>query len=265
MGSSSVKSLTAIFTNRYVTLFNTRTMRQLLILVLLLVLFFPSCKKGEEPRNYNEEPCNYNIATWASDTTLYISYEINGETYKYYQVGSYGTLWGSNTMDYNETKKIDLYPQPVGFGKIYNEEEHNINIYIDIMFWNYTVYDKNSIPSYLMLSETIDAHKSYCHPPDPFYDLSYKFSISDTVFMTGISIGRVGGLYSTENVMKYYNFNLNSIKDFYKNSNFTISSIEPVCNNYYIVKGTFETKIMYQYQPFDIKNIENGQFRFLIK
>jgi len=241
----------------YVALFNTRTMRQLLILVLLLALFFSSCK--------NEEPCNYNIETWASDTTLYISYEIDGETYKYYQAGSDGTIWSSNTMDYNETKKIDLYSQPVGFGKIPNKEDVNLNIYIRIIFWNYVVYNKNSIPSYLLRSETIDAHKSYCHPPDPVYDLSYEFSISDTVFMTGISIEPFGGSYSTENVMKYYNFNLDSIQDFFKNSNFTISSMVPVCNNYYLVEGTFETKIMYRYRPFDIKNIENGQFRFLIK
>lgn len=236
-------------------IFNLQIMKQLYIL-FLIIFVISSCKK--------EEPCNYNIEYWASDTSLFISYEMDNEKFTYYQAGEdYGPFSTSYLDEYDENNIIAIYNLPVSFGEIYNRETSFTNTNVSIEFWNYSVYNKNLEPNYQLLSETIEDYNSFCYPL--LRSIHDEFSISDTIYMKGISLQRFKYLYSTAGVMSYFNYNMDSIQDFFNTSHFTISNMESVCNNYYLVEGTFETKIINYDEPFDIKHIKNGQFRFIVR
>ena len=229
-------------------------MRHLKLIWIFIVIIFASC-------NDSEDACRYILDYIPRDTTLYISYEIDGQEYKYYQ----GEMDGGRVYDpieYNETQFLHFYPEIIGFGHLYAD---TIIAYlfphIDLTFWNKSIQDK-SVPFYsgynTKLSNSLESSYFYTYPPE-------EPTINDTIFMHGISVS-IEFSYSTENVMKYFDYNIDSISEFFsEKSYFNISSIEPVCNDYFLIKGVFSTKIMYKNRPFDIKSIDNGEFTFIVK
>jgi hypothetical protein len=122
-------------------------------------------------------------------------------------------------------------------------------------FNNYSVVDNNKIFKMPFLSKEIEQSYNFLTGPGN--------ATNDTIFMKGISIYFSG--YSTNSVMSYFNYNLDSINTFYNGeSYFHISSKKEVCRNYIQVQGQFSTRVIYNQSPYYIRNIENGQFSFLL-
>lgn len=228
-------------------------MRYLTLIGLVYIIILTAC-------DTEEENCTYDILFKNADSRLFISYEIDGEKYKYYQSET-GTGQVLNLMEFDDSKDLYLYIRRVGFDDFNRDYSDNYELRKDYFaFSNYSIIDKvDPIDIDFELSNDIKSNYSYLNPPS-------DTELSDTIFMTGIVFNSQINNLSTSSVMDYFNYDINSINDFYSDeSYFIINSIVQVCDYYFIVKGNFSVKIISNYEPLEIKYIRNGEFSFLIQ
>jgi len=192
------------------------------------------------------------------DSTLFISYEIDGEEYKYYQ-SVYDRFLSFDAIEYSESQHLFCYSNSINFG-ILATNTSTVFSWGDVIidFWNKDILDKSVVYYKNNLSNTLETNYNYKCPPSPL-------SIADTSFMCGINLSiNAFNNYSTEHVMDYYEYNIDSINHFFNDeSYFNISSVESVCGKYFLVKGTFSTKIMHERAPYDVKIVNKGNFTFI--
>ena len=100
-----------------------------------------------------------------------------------------------------------------------------------------------------------------------FYDIPTS---ADTSFMNnGVSL--TIGKYSTRNIMRYHYFDYDKIYQDVLNiadSYLKVTGIELVCNNCYLVKGEFATKMMEYTESSETAEqveVKNGKFQFLLR
>ena len=219
-------------------------MNKNIFLILIFFFIIVACSK-------DEESCRYNLNFHPIDTSLYISYEIDGVKYKNYQ------YINTAQINFHHFDSIAIHNHVI-YIKFQRLNQDNIHYHSDILyFYSYEVKMKNEISTFPLLSNIIkDSYSYYSPPQDP--------ELSDTIFMNGIVFfGEVG--HATSKAMYHFDFNIDSINNFYSNNSyFLISSVEETCNNLYLVKGIFSTKIFSRLDPFEVMDVENGQFCFIV-
>jgi hypothetical protein len=225
---------------------------------VLLLIFTLSCHDREDPCIYD----GYNIYS-PSDTTLYISFEIDGKKYKSYQYSGAGTDGGFiGGIEYNETKNLYGFGYSFSFKEFASDTtETSIYSWVYLEFLTYSMVDKSVSPlQFYRLSKSLKEETlKFTAPPVPP-------SIKDTSLMYGVAIHTGNMISSTFTVFKYFNYNIDAINIFFSDKSFfTISDIKPVCNNFNLLSGSFSTRLIINYEPLETINIENGQFSFLVK
>lgn len=226
-------------------------MKNLTIFGLFIIGIIISCE--------NENHCNYNITEYASDTSLFISYEKDGKQYKFFQV-SYESGRIFDPLEYSETMELYYYSRSISFDRLLSDSEYYNYLHpaISLTFWNYKIQEKLNQEELYKLSflKTLSSdleNSSYnyvCPPLEPV--------LSDSVFMKGLCFDSY-----TKTVHEYFDYNVNEIQNFYsENSYFNINDIQSVCNDYFLIQGTFSTKYI---NDNDTVEIKNGLFTFITK
>lgn len=222
----------------------------------ILLGFLSACEKGNDDFKYVLS------STYACDTSLYISYDIDNQAYKYYQY-NYPVRTPYQTIPFPDNlTELYYYEKNISFSN-FVEDPTLPNLYgpqIIMKFWNNHLYDKTTVA--LAIANENNSNLS----EDLKVNIDYKFvspprtpALKDSVFMKGVCLDGY-----TQNVMSAYNYDLPSILDFYSdNSYFKISIIKSVGKGYYLVTGDFETKGIDSKK--DTINFKKGHFVFLTK
>jgi len=225
---------------------NMKTKLIYLIILLLLV----SCNKSDES-------CPYKLY---EDPELFISFEINGLALKYSQCPGGGS---GMTMDYNYSNILYYSEHRIAFRELNSDQDTSGSHPAELLFRNYTITGKAEYYLFPDLSEVIKLNYPYACPP-------WNPALKDTVLMNGagvvirISDQKEEEIYSTDQVVKHYNYNPDSITTFFSDgSYFRLDDIEQVCNDLYLVTGSFETILMDNHVQEGEIYIRNGRFAFL--
>jgi len=218
-------------------------------LLLFLLLTFASCV--EEDGSY----CKYSGRSHGrNDSTLFISFKIDNDEYLLFQ-GARGFVNNYDTISLDDNSEMIYYHESVCFGPHISDDTPISSLY-SMSFWIKVKHNKSELVDFPIFPKIIQTFNSYTYPPD-------NAQVSDTIFTFGVSID--DGDYSTENVMQYFEYNVDLINAFFYDTYFTINSVEPVCDDNFLVSGTFSTKLLHDYQPNDFKIIKDGKFQFVIK
>jgi hypothetical protein len=243
----------------------------LLTLICLLIAVTYSCKKTTNGDNPGQSGCKYESRKYV-DTSLYVSFSLDGVDKKYYQIiptwqsscdgtsliydekGNliYRSTYVSRFLEKFDTTQI-LRPDINGdFIIRFSKRNHYgpSNNYSSELTPN-ELYSQVLFPSY-----TVD------HSLNPIYP-------EDTIFMNGYSLDLLNEddlkYMSTDNVFIYYSQNKNSITSYFNGSNFNITKVELQCNNYYLMEGNFNSSFMSKGANPINSNLRNGKFRFIRK
>lgn len=225
-------------------------MKRLTFIGIILVLVFTGCK-------VDKDICRYDVdRMYRPNTDFFVSFEIDGKKVQYYQGGYPGGM-GYSPIEYKNGQYLHCSSREVSFNRA-DSTEYFLLPTFRFSFWRKSIAVRNGpyIGIDTPLSETIESTHTFVDPPN-------DFTLRDSLFLEGVSVDY--GTYSTENVCLYYNYDFESVNQFLDGSYFKITSIEPVCTDLYLVKGTFTTKIMIRNAPSKIRNIVNGQFAFLTR
>ncbi len=228
------------------------------ILVTILSLFY-SCDKDNTSSNTN---CSYSLSEYAEDTTLYISYEINGEKYKYFQQDTWVYSLYS-PIEYSDINEIRFYDKDIFFDLLITDENYYTKYYIHpvikIKFWNYMNCEKmtdTEFNQYYLDNKLSEELKSSYRYTSPDIDDILDEGLQDTIFLKGVELGDYTS--DTFNELKYDTTAINNFLS--EDSYFEITDIEQVCEDYYKVSGIFATKTI---KNADTLKIENGNFVFI--
>lgn len=225
-------------------------MKYFIINLIVFIIFLSSCNKEEK-----ESPCEYNFFE-GIDTSLYVSFEINNEQLVYYQKM---TGNGGRSLHFDSTTNTEIWHYATLAEFDISEPDSFNNFFrspVDLVFFDFSI--NNRIHDYFLLSKYLEDNINFKH-----YSAQQRIDFMDTIFMKGVSMRYYN--YSTETVIDYFNYDLDSINDFYANNSFfNVTSRTQVCENKHLIQGNFSTKIMYNSSPYSVINIENGKFNFLI-
>ncbi len=230
---------------------------QFIFCIVLFVLAI-SCKK--------KESCPYQIDI-LSDTDLYVSYEMNGIQNKYYQRNRLPNLIFGGNIEGIGSASVRYCK----YSGIFYAHQDDFSNSLQWCFLDYQVppdlilaSDSPWLVPYNPLSQKLKVNKKY-----KFTDIKYfsDHELIDTVFMNGFNLTL--NTYSVANIMEYYEYDYDKIYGNILNLNDSyciINNIEQVCDHYFLVKGTFTTKLMNtvrQDEPPEIVEIKNGRFQIL--
>ena len=242
-------------------------MKKIIIYTAYVVMAFTACKD-------KKVPCPYQVGEtcMSLDENLYVSYEINSEKYTYYMGGPGGGNfnYAFSTMSDNG-KYAQVKALFCGFDELYqgNRLDHPCS-YFNLTFINYEVV-KDGTPPFLndyRLHEVLKVADYKFSSINDFSIPGISTPLADTLFMMdGVSM-KIGN-NSTANIIKYYDKDYNKIySDVLNitNSYLRITSMEQVCDSYYLIKGEFSTKLMNDFLngEMEIIEVKNGKFQFLI-
>lgn len=235
-------------------------------LMCFIVLISNSCHKENDSPTTKCPGDDKNYV----DTSLYISFNQDGVHKKYYQMypnyfsgpGNYSIIYGTNVTICRNSYQIYF------LGSSDKSQLLNIGNKGDICF---TFHKSKPTTSSNMNSVEIPASDIFASSLAVSYD-DGNYSASQTTLMDGYSLdlskGGVSKFLSTDNVFVYYNQinQSSSIQTFFTSTNFSVSKVENLCNNCYIIEGTFNTKMLkkpdYQ-QDFLSSTLTEGKFRFI--
>jgi hypothetical protein len=135
-----------------------------------------------------------------------------------------------------------------------------------LSFWDTLltpIYDYTHYPDF-----SIRIKEKYKFTAPNFYIENFEREISDTVFMVGTSISLLDSDFSTQYLLKHYNFDPNIfLSSIFKNSFLKIDSSKSLLNGQIIISGTFSTVIMNL--PLNLNQPDtlsiNGNFRLVTK
>lgn len=208
----------------------------------------------------NIESYKYVLDGAPKDTSLYISYDMNKIHYKYFQTKDDCSSF-YNSLQYNSVKDLYYYRRDISFDRLITDSEY-FNVFhpaIGFTFWNIYLRNKNSEKDFIYYYNTTNLFSElkqnfeykYVYPPE-------KPELKDSIFMRGVSISNY-----TEYTLKHFNYDNDLMQNFLsEKSYFKISEIISVNDGYYLIKGSFSTKVIYSN---DTINFENGKFAFITK
>ena len=204
-------------------------MKNAIIICLVLTLFSTSCGRNEDKE----------IETNSVDSSLYISYTVRGNHFK--QIQDTAPIQPNNIINYLEfnEKIIWSYRNSFMFGNLSDRYHPNVIL----SFWDTLltpIYDYTHYPDF-----SIRIKEKYKFTAPNFYIENFEREISDTVFMVGTSISLLDSDFSTQYLLKHYNFDPNIfLSSIFKNSFLKIDSSKSHLNGQIIISGTFSTVIM---------------------
>lgn len=183
------------------------------------------------------------------DTTVFISYELNNVTYKYYQCA----LRGYSENYYADVDGKELWYKAIGvsFDILFSENTQKVRISSSsgIVFY-YPFYKDNIESAYLLNFLKKNDSLPYVYP-------TITHDLSDTLLLKGVGISDY-----TEILVKTLDYDQSRIKEVLgEESFFKISKISPICELHSLIEGSFETKTIIDNDTLEIKN---GQFKFVI-
>jgi hypothetical protein len=234
-----------------------------LILLSFLFLLIISCQKIND-----NSKCKYGFSHSPSDTSLFISYQMNGNVYRFYQIIGINHGSENSNMQYNgQTIFIDDYP--FSFDNLEFDDTYSAP-YVVLTFFDTTMlrstYPYPGLPIFNSLYPRIKHDYKFIEPKTSNH--STELILEDTVFLRGVSLSISPGddyYYdlTTETLIFKLNFNKDSLQKYLWSDSFLhIIKSETVCKDFKLVTGEFSTKIMdnsNEYIP-----IENGRFRIFI-
>lgn len=232
--------------------FNLSSMRnKYWIILLLFIVFFYSCEDKKD------ESCPYKLEIFPKDTSLYVSYNIDGKNFKYYQT-SQGT--SKTVYDINDTLSFINLAVPVGFDTISlpNSGIDYGHPYFFIVFNKRFNQPINEFKWPLAVTSIVKSNLNYS-------GILLENHLNDSLFYECVSVSYKS--FSTDNYFKYYSYNRDSIAAF-NSSNVKVqfSKVERICNSYMIYEGTFSTMLYSRYfygaKP-KVVTLKNGKFRFI--
>ena len=213
-------------------------------------------------KNDKGELCTYKIGETciSLDSNLYISYEINGEKFKYYQ-GDIGG--GVGSTGHSSSGTIIWHANYCGFDTLFHELKSSVHLC-------------NPVGLYFVANKMVvfyDILKSEYKFTFPRQLTTEEYTSEDTKFMDGVSltIPLNSTFYSTQNIMEYYNYDYDIIyNDILKPSDsyLKVNNIQKVCDNNYLVQGEFVTRLMKnpsQGQPPEMVEVKKGKFQILAR
>jgi hypothetical protein len=230
----------------------------IIIVISIVELLSTGCIK-------DDNGCKYNDFDYI-DSTLYISFKADGVQRKYYQMypsrldgyTGYAVYTGTNSTvaRYN-------YASPfLGvFEKSQLLEMGLPDVSLQIFYAKQVAgTDDNSILN-------VDLTKVFT--PTLFVtDSEANYDNNNIRTFIGYSLFIYKNGFSTDNVFKYYNYfsHPELIEPFFQNTNFRISSFRQMCNNFYMIEGTFNTKLgLKSGTILNTMELTDGKFRMLKK
>lgn len=224
-------------------------MRLISITSIFLLFVLMSCRK-------HTDDCHYDIQFSEIDTTLFISYKVDGKVYKYFQCYSIGYRTGSAYIVSDDKSDTILnYGCHFVFGSSKNAFDWSSGE-IGMTIWNTfnPKYFEAPLSSLIKNNYLFTAPKEY--PP-----------ISDSTYLNGIALRnqRIG--YSIQSIMDYYKYDYDTIYNYVlKGSYFKITKIEAVCNYFHLIEAEFETSLMNfptEGEKPKFINLKEGKIRFI--
>ncbi len=224
-------------------------MRLISITSFILISVLLSCQK-------NKDDCHYDIQFSEIDTTLFISYKIDGQVYKYFQRYSFGFRTGlPPVISGNKTDTLLTYGCHFNFGSSKNPNDLASGE-VGVTVWN------SFKPKYVEASLSYLIKNTYILTSPKDYP-----QMSDSAYLSGVAINCQLAGYSINSIMNYYKYDYDTIYNHVlKGSYFKITKIEAVCNNFHLIEGEFETSLMNfptEGEKPKFINLKEGKIRFI--
>lgn len=232
-------------------------------LILITLIFISSCKKESDTCHYNLNPIE--------GSSFFITYKINDIKYTYYQIYEPSTFASESVFILNNQKVFNTYytinfDSPGWNGAIYTYDFPTIHPFVTLLIQDTIMLNKNIITMIPIppLSDKLKQNYKFSYPkvliaPSEItsYDPLYFPCISLTLYINNIE-------YSTEFLVKHYDFNPDYLNTYlWNSSSFRISDVKKICKNLKIVSGEFTTKVSAGYNSETI-TISDGYFNVII-
>ena len=224
-------------------------MRNIILVCILVNLGLSSCRDLNDDKNKIWTP---------QDTSLYITFNINGKSIKYYQAIMANSGTPINKIAINGDTIANIRFDHL----FYNIDNPDI-LPAWLIFWD-TISIKKDIYKIVQLSSRIRNKYKFTSPKINQFDLAP----ADTIFLIGTSFFLGYKNLSTKAVFEHFNFDNGIFSNpILKDSYLIIDKLIPVTDNLILVKGTFNTVLMNS--PFGEIQPEvvpvSGSFKFTIK
>ena len=238
-----------------------------IIIIFVISAATYSCKKDDS----KQTGCKYESRSYV-DTSLYVSFSLDGVLKKYYQIiptwqSSYDVaslIYDNSILLIYKSTYIERFLEKLDTVQLLRP---GINGDFIIMFSRRNHYGPSNNYS---LEVTPD--ELYSTSQFPSYNADHSLNphyAQDTIFMNGYSLDLLNGddlkYMSTDNVFIYYAQNKDSIISYFNGTNFNISKVEIICNNYYLIEGYFNTRFLSEGTNPKSSPLKNGNFRFIRK
>ena len=224
-------------------------MRSLLSIFIIAFLLLTSCqeKNGD---NDNLSP---------QDTTLYISFNINGKDIKYFQhiSNSTGTYLGSSMQI--DGKNVTNY----GFNFFFLNPDDKQYPQAQLCFWD-TIWVKHNEEKIIKFSSRIRDKYKFTSPKLNRID----FVPADTIFMVGAAFFLSYKSLSTKALFDNFKYDYDIFSNpILKDSYLIINRIKPLSDQLFLVEGIFNTALMSSTpggNPPEVVPV-SGNFKFAIR
>lgn len=232
-------------------------MKKIYLISSTLLILISSCQNKD-----SDDICKY-----PNDTSLFISYRMNSEDYRFFQVIDYSYLGYPTFNTFFKTNEQAIISDQYSFyfdSLNFDGHLELLRAQIILTFYDTTLMRKyQSIPVRSLRGRLQQNYRFII--PKKGKTLEYtNLALEDTVFLRGVSLSVKNNNYSTENFITNYNYNIDSLtKYLWIGSNFDIKKIETVCSKFKLIQGEFSTSLM-NLDASEPCKIENGQFRILI-
>ncbi|MDR1672152.1 MAG: hypothetical protein LBS09_01615 [Bacteroidales bacterium] len=210
----------------------------------------------------------YKLGNVPVDTAFYVSYDLNDVSHKYYQMGhsGYAGLTGTSNIKNNDKLKILNCRSAYEFAELH-ETPKPISDFplVRLVFHDIQTLDKPT-----------DRLKQLSQTAQPSYRFTYvdigldaELLVADTAYMTGVALD-IESEYTTQNVVESFKYDYRTAYDDVLNSAesfLEIVALEPLCDDFHVVKGRFATTLMKREtdSTYISVKITNGTFKFLTK
>ena len=230
----------------------------LILAIIFATIFLKSCEK-------DKSICIYDDREYV-DTSLYISFYLDGIYKKYYLMTP---TWPNNFSGYSEifgnNVTVFRFNYRFNFIEEFNKSELlEMGIPSDVKL----TFNKSKLTQDLADPNLFKMDVSSIFPSKvSATDSEGNYSTNEIKLMDGYSLSLPSATMSTDNVFKYYNKNQypDSIQPYFQDTNLNISKVKMVCNDFYLIEGTFNTKvaILTPFWKLHTHYLTNGEFRII--
>jgi hypothetical protein len=226
---------------------------QFILVLISIFVTVISCQKPKE--------CNIEWSKPLNDTTLFISFNVDQNDYKFFQDQLSGVGEGINTRLFYNGKCI------FNNKHIYNFPGSDGIQYVQLIIWDTTLVKSEYDYPIRGLANRIKKSYIFTYPRSDGFDFSEPLP-SDTGFMNGATffIKSPDNTFSTRNLLDYYKYNYDTIYNhILKNSYLSVKSVALTCNGFKLITGDFSTLVMNSPKDESSRRtiLVDGKFKFV--